>query len=69
MVNDQWIDDTPVHSDVEAKLRQLLVDLGRNNKILGIQVWTIIKTECRMTIRIVSFHLCSTKQKLTAFLT
>ncbi|KAF3446469.1 hypothetical protein FNV43_RR11648 [Rhamnella rubrinervis] len=38
MVNDQWINHTPVHSDLEAKLRQLLVDLGRNNKILGIQV-------------------------------
>ncbi|KAJ7958616.1 Beta-lactamase-related protein [Quillaja saponaria] len=37
-VNDSWICDTPVHSDVEAKLRQLLVELGSNNKILGIQV-------------------------------
>ncbi|KAJ7966011.1 Beta-lactamase-related protein [Quillaja saponaria] len=37
-VNDRWIYDTPVHSDVEAKLRQILVELGNNNKILGIQV-------------------------------
>ncbi|KAK4558841.1 hypothetical protein RGQ29_008199 [Quercus rubra] len=37
-VNDQWIYDTPVHSDVEAKLRQFLVELGNNEKILGIQV-------------------------------
>lgn len=38
MVNDQWIYDTPVHSDVEAKLRRLLVELGKDDKILGIQV-------------------------------
>ncbi|GAV63660.1 Beta-lactamase domain-containing protein/ABC1 domain-containing protein/WaaY domain-containing protein [Cephalotus follicularis] len=37
-VNEQWIYDTPVHSDVEAKLRQLLIKLGNDNKILGIQV-------------------------------
>ncbi|KAK6237140.1 hypothetical protein SCA6_012477 [Theobroma cacao] len=36
--NAQWIYNTPVHSDVEAKLRQLLVELGTNDKILGIQV-------------------------------
>ncbi|XP_038985733.1 uncharacterized protein LOC103713116 isoform X2 [Phoenix dactylifera] len=35
--NTQWIYDSPVHSDVEAKLRQLLLELG-NDKILGIQV-------------------------------
>ncbi|KAF9661947.1 hypothetical protein SADUNF_Sadunf18G0002100 [Salix dunnii] len=35
--NAQWINDTPVHSDVEAKLRQILVELGNNDKILGIQ--------------------------------
>ncbi|PKI31273.1 hypothetical protein CRG98_048334 [Punica granatum] len=34
----QWIHDTPIHSSVEGKLRQLLVDLGNNDKILGIQV-------------------------------
>ncbi|WCJ30547.1 ABC1 family protein [Euphorbia peplus] len=37
-VNAQWIYDAPVHSDVEAKLRQLLVELGNEEKILGIQV-------------------------------
>ncbi|XP_077238547.1 ABC1 family protein [Tasmannia lanceolata] len=37
MVNTQWIYDTPVQSDVEAKLRQLLIELG-TDKILGIQV-------------------------------
>ncbi|KAI9097610.1 hypothetical protein K1719_025381 [Acacia pycnantha] len=37
-VNSRWIFDTPVHSDVEAKLRQLLIELGSNDKILGIQV-------------------------------
>ncbi|XP_038897790.1 uncharacterized protein LOC120085710 [Benincasa hispida] len=37
-VNDQWIWSTPVHSDVEAKLRQLLIKLGNEDKILGIQV-------------------------------
>ncbi|KAK8582101.1 hypothetical protein V6N12_072297 [Hibiscus sabdariffa] len=36
--NVQWIYNTPVHSDIEAKLRQLLVELGNNDKILGIQV-------------------------------
>ncbi|XP_020264539.1 uncharacterized protein LOC109840344 isoform X2 [Asparagus officinalis] len=36
-MNTQWIYDTPIHSDVEAKLRQLLVEIG-NEKILGIQV-------------------------------
>ncbi|POO03895.1 Lipopolysaccharide core heptose(II) kinase [Trema orientale] len=36
--NNQWIYDTPVHSDVETKLRQLLLELGSNDKILGIQV-------------------------------
>lgn len=37
-LNAQWIYDTPVHSGVEAKLRQLLVELGNGDKILGIQV-------------------------------
>ncbi|GAV59037.1 Beta-lactamase domain-containing protein/ABC1 domain-containing protein/WaaY domain-containing protein [Cephalotus follicularis] len=37
-VNGQWIYDTPVHSDVEAKLRQLLIKIANDNKILGIQV-------------------------------
>ncbi|XVE71386.1 hypothetical protein DITRI_Ditri10aG0146500 [Diplodiscus trichospermus] len=36
--NTQWIYNTPIHSDVEAKLRQLLVELGNSDKILGIQV-------------------------------
>ncbi|CAL1385289.1 unnamed protein product [Linum trigynum] len=34
----EWIHDTPIHSDVEVKLRQLLVELGKEEKILGIQV-------------------------------
>ena len=34
----QWLCDTPVHSDVEGKLRMLLTDLGNAGKILGIQV-------------------------------
>lgn len=37
-VNSQWIYNTPVHSDVEAKLRHFLVELGNDDKILGIQV-------------------------------
>ncbi|XP_002527984.2 uncharacterized protein LOC8282084 [Ricinus communis] len=37
-VNAQWIHNTPVHSDVETKLRQLLIELGNEDKILGIQV-------------------------------
>ncbi|XP_042453873.1 uncharacterized protein LOC122038283 isoform X1 [Zingiber officinale] len=35
--NSQWIYDSPIQSNVEAKLRQLLVELG-NEKIVGIQV-------------------------------
>ncbi|XP_014504335.1 uncharacterized protein LOC106764583 isoform X1 [Vigna radiata var. radiata] len=37
-VNDRWIFDSPVHSEVESKLRQLLIEFGNNDKILGIQV-------------------------------
>ncbi|XP_047176518.1 protein ACTIVITY OF BC1 COMPLEX KINASE 8, chloroplastic-like isoform X2 [Vigna umbellata] len=37
-VNDRWIYDSPVHSEVESKLRQLLIELGNNDKILGVQV-------------------------------
>ncbi|XP_023535636.1 uncharacterized protein LOC111797019 [Cucurbita pepo subsp. pepo] len=37
-VNDQWIWRTPAHSEVESKLRQLLIKLGNEDKILGIQV-------------------------------
>ncbi|KAL9265425.1 hypothetical protein AKJ16_DCAP17483, partial [Drosera capensis] len=37
-VNAQWIHDTPVHSDAEAKLRNLLLELGSAGRILGIQV-------------------------------
>ncbi|XP_010263230.1 PREDICTED: uncharacterized protein LOC104601555 isoform X2 [Nelumbo nucifera] len=37
-INSQWIYDTPVLSDVESKLRQLLLKLGNDDKILGIQV-------------------------------
>ncbi|WOK94073.1 hypothetical protein Cni_G02775 [Canna indica] len=36
-MNSQWIYDSPIQSDVEAKLRKLLADLG-NEKILGLQV-------------------------------
>ncbi|KAI3977057.1 hypothetical protein MKX01_032172 [Papaver californicum] len=36
--NAEWIHDTPVLSDVEATLRQLLIKLGHDDKILGIQV-------------------------------
>ncbi|KAF3454085.1 hypothetical protein FNV43_RR04532 [Rhamnella rubrinervis] len=38
MDNDGWIYNTPVHSDVEAKLRNLLLELRNNNRIVGIQV-------------------------------
>ncbi|KAL7601145.1 hypothetical protein Lser_V15G22830 [Lactuca serriola] len=33
-----WVYDSPIHSDVEAKLRRLLVAAGNADKILGIQV-------------------------------
>ncbi|KAJ0044512.1 hypothetical protein Pint_05339 [Pistacia integerrima] len=36
--NPQWIYDAPIHSEVEAKLREFLVELGNSDKILGIQV-------------------------------
>ncbi|KAI3871347.1 hypothetical protein MKW92_031230 [Papaver armeniacum] len=36
--NAEWIHETPVLSDVEGKLRQLLIKLGHEDKILGIQV-------------------------------
>ncbi|KAJ0944780.1 putative carboxylesterase [Helianthus annuus] len=36
--NARWLYDSPVYSDVEAKLRRFLVDLGNADKILGIQV-------------------------------
>ncbi|MQM03606.1 hypothetical protein Taro_036394 [Colocasia esculenta] len=37
LVNTQWLHDSHVHSDVEGKLRKLLIELGRE-RILGIQV-------------------------------
>lgn len=45
MENDHWVYDTPAHSNVEAKLRQLLVELGNNNKILGVQVCTNLSVD------------------------
>ncbi|CAH2044376.1 unnamed protein product [Thlaspi arvense] len=37
-VDAHWIHDSPIHSDVESKLRKLLAELGSIQKILGIQV-------------------------------
>ena len=34
-----WINSGPVHSEVESKLQNLLIELGQQNKILGIQVY------------------------------
>ncbi|KAH1129177.1 hypothetical protein J1N35_000555 [Gossypium stocksii] len=48
--NAQWIYNTPVHSDVEAKLRQLLVELVNNDKILGIQVCAYKDGEVILTL-------------------
>ncbi|KAL6501852.1 hypothetical protein OROGR_026985 [Orobanche gracilis] len=36
--NANWIHDSPVISNVEDKLRKLLIELGNANKVLGIQV-------------------------------
>ncbi|KAI3505560.1 hypothetical protein L1887_27692 [Cichorium endivia] len=36
--NGKWVYDSPIHSDVEAKLRRRLVELGTSDKILGIQI-------------------------------
>lgn len=41
-VNDRWIYDSPPHSHVETKLRRLLIELGNNDKILGIQVHSTV---------------------------
>ncbi|KAK1359041.1 hypothetical protein POM88_043515 [Heracleum sosnowskyi] len=35
--NEQWVRNIPIHSEAEAKLRHLLVDLGNADEILGIQ--------------------------------
>ena len=39
--NSQWIYDSPVNSEVESKLRSLLLEMG-SEKILGIQVGRLI---------------------------
>ncbi|KAG8375303.1 hypothetical protein BUALT_Bualt10G0086300 [Buddleja alternifolia] len=36
--NAHWIHDTPVLSNIEDKLRKLLIELGNADKVLGIQV-------------------------------
>lgn len=36
--NTNWMHDTPIISDVEYKLRKLLIELGNADKVLGIQV-------------------------------
>ena len=40
-----WVYDSPVHSDVEAKLRSFLVELRKEDKILGIQVRKFLKVK------------------------
>ncbi|KAL0312267.1 UNVERIFIED_CONTAM: hypothetical protein Sradi_5626000 [Sesamum radiatum] len=40
--NANWIHDTPVLSDVEDKLRKLLIELGNTDKVLGIQVHHVL---------------------------
>ncbi|VVB17270.1 unnamed protein product [Arabis nemorensis] len=37
-VDAHWIHDSPIHSDVESKVRKLLTELGSIHKILGMQV-------------------------------
>ncbi|XP_024996181.1 uncharacterized protein LOC112529237 isoform X3 [Cynara cardunculus var. scolymus] len=37
-MNAKWLCESPVHSDVEEKLRHFLVELGNADRILGIQV-------------------------------
>ncbi|MFS7922947.1 putative beta-lactamase/transpeptidase [Helianthus anomalus] len=36
--NARWLYESPFYSDVEAKLRRFLVDLGNADRILGVQV-------------------------------
>eukprot|EP00249_Psilotum_nudum_P017936 c26558_g1_i2 orf=399-3233(+) len=36
--NSEWVYATPLHSGIERKLRELLIDLGKQQKVLGIQV-------------------------------
>lgn len=38
VTSSQWIYNSPVNSNVEERLRKLLLDIG-TDKILGIQVW------------------------------
>lgn len=35
---DDWIYKTPPHSSIETKLWELLLNLGRKEQILGVQV-------------------------------
>lgn len=35
---ESWVHKTPSHSSVETKLRELLLNLGREDSILGVQV-------------------------------
>lgn len=40
---DSWVHKTPSHSSVETKLRELLLHLGREEQILGVQVRVLVR--------------------------
>ncbi|MFS8018280.1 hypothetical protein Hanom_Chr15g01390221 [Helianthus anomalus] len=43
--NARWLYHSPVYSDVEAKMRRFLVDLGNADKIIGVQMCITIKNK------------------------
>lgn len=58
-VDAHWIHDSPIHSEVESKLRKLLVELGSIQKILGIQVGKTLFSPFGLQAAFVrSFDIC-----------
>jgi hypothetical protein len=47
-----WICNTPSHSPTETKLRELLVELGRKQQVLGVQVWLSVFFQIELSQRV-----------------
>jgi hypothetical protein len=47
-----WICNTPSHSPTETKLRELLVELGRKQQVLGVQVWLSVFLQIELSQRV-----------------
>jgi len=47
-----WICNTPSHSPTETKLRELLVELGRKQRVLGVQVWLGVFFQIELSQRV-----------------